>query len=523
MKQAQNTLTKLLRNTHAAIACGLLGAVIVTLASSTAAHAAQATMLSATYIRGATVYSPLQFLPTYQNSLGQPITQAGAESIISAIEAMYARDGYSRPEMQLDIAQLQYGILGIDIFETQITQVIVAGEPGPYRDRLTELASELRAQHPTRPQTIQDVLRRMRRLPGLLVEANFQRDTTARNAYVLKVDTEFDLIATKLRVTNRGTRDVGRNFLIGESVANGLWGRDLKVGLLFGLAQQTQEFRGAGIFMDTAWDSSDTRSTLLGFRSYSSPTEHPVNMDVDYRHDRVTAGISHRWQSQGSWELTSAATVELDDMFIEFNGAEYQSDRLRIVDLGQTVSHSSNTAQYVAMFTVRQGVDGLGAGFHTIGSGGSRPNDFNSLRLQFIRLARLGKLWLWRIDALGQYSKDVLADRERFKIGGDRLGRGFEVPAIAGDQGMGGKLELRRELPGLSSRVGELSVYSSYDIGMTRTNDQAINESAATAGLGMTLQGKRTSGYLELARPLTRADVDGRRTTTLFVDLSVNF
>jgi hemolysin activation/secretion protein len=41
-----------------------------------------------------------------------------------------------------------------------------------------------------------------------------------------------------------------------------------------------------------------------------------------------------------------------------------------------------------------------------------------------------------RIDALSQQTAYTLPYGERFKIGGDRLGRGFEVAEIAGDQGM---------------------------------------------------------------------------------------
>jgi hypothetical protein len=34
--------------------------------------------------------------------------------------------------------------------------------------------------------------------------------------------------------------------------------------------------------------------------------------------------------------------------------------------------------------------------------------------------------------------------RQRFKIGGDRLGRSYEVAEIAGDQGIGAKVEVRQ-------------------------------------------------------------------------------
>ena len=47
-----------------------------------------------------------------------------------------------------------------------------------------------------------------------------------------------------------------------------------------------------------------------------------------------------------------------------------------------------------------------------------------------------------RLDALAQQTPHTLPYGERFKIGGDRLGRGFEVTEIAGDQGLGAKVEV---------------------------------------------------------------------------------
>ena len=78
----------------------------------------------------------------------------------------------------------------------------------------------------------------------------------------------------------------------------------------------------------------------------------------------------------------------------------------------------------------------------------------------------------------------VLPDSERFKIGGDRLGRGFEVAEIAGDSGLGAKLELRRDLMNTESFIGRLSAYGFYDIGAAWKQDQPGRESAATAGSG---------------------------------------
>lgn len=59
-----------------------------------------------------------------------------------------------------------------------------------------------------------------------------------------------------------------------------------------------------------------------------------------------------------------------------------------------------------------------------------------------------------RIDALSRTSAYVLPYGERFKIGGERLGRGFEVAEIAGDQGIGAKSEGRSSLLRAPSSLG---------------------------------------------------------------------
>jgi hemolysin activation/secretion protein len=117
----------------------------------------------------------------------------------------------------------------------------------------------------------------------------------------------------------------------------------------------------------------------------------------------------------------------------------------------------------------------------------------------------------------------VLPDSERFKIGGDRLGRGFEVPEIAGDRGLGGKLELRRDLKNTESFAGRLSTYGFYDVGAAWKQDRPGRASAATGGIGLALQGAELTGYLELASPLSGSDIEGRREASLFAELSYRF
>ncbi len=118
----------------------------------------------------------------------------------------------------------------------------------------------------------------------------------------------------------------------------------------------------------------------------------------------------------------------------------------------------------------------------------------------------------------------MLPDSERFKIGGDRLGRGFEVAEIAGDRGLGGKIELRRDLLNTEGMFGRLSTYGFYDIGAAWKQDHA----------GPRVGGHRRNRFrpagldahraiCEVAAPLTGPDIEGKNDASVFAELSYRF
>jgi hemolysin activation/secretion protein len=152
-----------------------------------------------------------------------------------------------------------------------------------------------------------------------------------------------------------------------------------------------------------------------------------------------------------------------------------------------------------------------------------RRADFTATRFTFARISRFGESWSVRLDALGQQTSHVLPYGERFKIGGDRLGRGFEVAEIAGDEGFGAKVELRRDLDNAPPALRGASLYGFYDIGAVFKHDVPGRESAATSGVGFAIQRNRVSSLVELAKPLTHPDVEGRKDLALFAELSLSF
>jgi len=500
-------------------------AALSIMTATASAQTAEPQLLTTAVIQGSTAYSPAELFESYRDQLGKPVTRDSARAIVTGLQEMYARDGYSKPELALDGDLAARGILQIEVFEPHITAVKVSGDAGPHAETLAAATEELRQRRPLRREEMQEALRHLRELPGLAVTANTRRDEAVRNGYELLVDASFQPVDATLRLTNRGTDEIGPVFALGQFVANGLLGLEEKIGVLTATATEYDEFHGGGLFVDTPTGLHETRAMLMAFRSASNPTEAGGDIDDRYMRDRAFLKVTHRLDGAARLHWTAYGQLELEDLEIAQDGAEVRDDQLRILTLGTRLGwRSGDAVQHSATIDALKGLDALGAGLHAEDLAlDERRVDFTALKLQYMMQVPFAEHWSVRLDVLGQYSNDVLPDSQRFKIGGDRLGRGFEVAEIAGDSGAGGKIELRRGLASALPVVGKTSAYAFYDIGAAWKSNDPARESAATAGLGLGMSGKHVSGSVEVATPLTGTDIEGSDATSVFGELTLRF
>jgi hemolysin activation/secretion protein len=509
---------------HGLIAAPLVGIITALLAVITAPALAAAPNLVSVVIRGSSVYDAPTLYSVYREQLGKPITQDGARAIVGALAAKYESDGYSRPQLRVDDGLLQAGVLRVDVFEPRISEVRISGDPGPHLARLESLGSRLQMDGPVRQARMQTALRQMRALPGLTVAASTAQDAVGPNVYRLEVDTAFEPVSGVVRLSNRGTDEAGPNFVLGQLVANGLLGGQTNIGAMFGAATDYEEFHGLGVLANVGLGSAGARMAFSAFRSRSDPHEPVVDRDDFYLRDRVAAGFVRPLASFETGVLSLSAGLDLDDLAISRAGALLRDERLRMLRVGSSWNwRSGATVQYAGSVDLVKGLDALGSGLDAFDlADDPRRADFALSRLTFTRLARFGERWSVRLDVLAQQSSYVLPYGERFKIGGERLGRGFEVAEIAGDQGIGAKIEGRSRLLRAPAALGSVSIYGFYDAGAVWKQDTRGRESAATGGFGFATQGARVSGTLELAQPLTHPDVEGRKELTLFAELAIS-
>jgi hemolysin activation/secretion protein len=515
------------------IAAGLSGgfsaaatdAPLLTTVAVPAAPAKQpAPTLTTVLISGSTIYSTPRLFAAYRDQLGSSINRENARAIVAALTDLYVHDGYLKPEIVLDDSMTGRGVLRAQVFEAQVTRVVYEGDDGRFRGALARIGDGLANSRPLRKDDVPAALRRMRELAGVAVTASTRRDPNTRNAFELVVDSDYSPVDGVVRMNNRGTDQVGPLFMLGQVFANGLLGREEKIGLIFAAATDHDEYLGGGLYLDTPLGATGTRANALLFSSHSAPNEAPVNLSDEYTRARATFKLTRPLRQEPAYSLSGSLGLEADDLTIERDGAAIREDRLRIAEAGLRGGVRAGAMQFSASLQARKGFDSFGGGLQATGfAADARRADFLLTQLSASAYRRFAERWSLRFDLFAQHSGYVLPDSERFKIGGDRLGRGFEVAEIAGDRGLGGKLELRRDLLNTESFAGRLSAYGFYDIGSAWKQDRPGHESAATSGVGLALQGAALTGYLEVAAPLSGPDIEGQRHASVFGELSYRF
>lgn len=488
-----------------------------------AALASSQPPLASVVIRGSTVYTAAGLFDTYRDHVGRPITRELAESIAAALVERYRNDGHPRPQIRVADGLTDAGVLRLQVFEARILDVAVDGDPGPYRAALERLGAQVGSGDQVRQEQLHALLRRMRALPGLTVSSRTEPHGAQPNAYRLDLDTRFDRVTGTVQLTNRGTKEIGPNFILGQVVGNGLFGGRASVGLLFGGATDRDEYRGLGALTSVALTDGGLRARLTGFRSRAQPSGRFAGADVKFLRDRVTLKLDKPLTLASVPAASVSAALEFENLAIERATVALRDERLRVLELGFRMHGGTPGAtQSATTLELVKGLGGFGSGLDARDIANDlRREDFLLVRFDFTRLAHLGESWSWRIDTLAQQTNYTLPYSRRFKIGGERLGRGYEVAAVAGDQGVGAKVELQRHLKVAPAALERATAYTFYDIGAAWRHDAPGRESAATAGVGLRIRTQRTSTSIEATQPLTNADASGRREASVFVEATV--
>lgn len=478
--------------------------------------------LETAVIQNSSAYGPAALFDIYKDHLGRTVTENTAKSIAESMQQKYLADGFSRPGYKISDRGLLTGIVRIQITEAHLSKVEFSGDQGPYQQRLESIFGYLPSGNSLRPEEIRDAVRRARRLPGLDVSVSTRADTELSGGIVLEVDSTYKLVEGSVKLSNRGTEEIGRNLLFAKVVANGLLGRENTSGLFVTSAEDRETYSGVGVFANTPVGSRDTAALFQA--SVTSLQIETEGVLLDQDRERYLLKLTHPVLRRPDFEVSVWGGLDYDNLDVLQDGAMSREDRLRSIESGLAVQWRNKHNLTLLTFDLEQGLNGLGSRLDNfLDPDDPRQRDFTIARLRYVRLSKLSEFWSLRWDGFAQSSAQVVPSIKRFKVGGNRIGRGFEAAAISGDSGIGAKAELKRRLSNSLSWLGSTDLYGFYDVGTAWRNDLSDRGSASSTGFGLASSGSRLTGYLELAKPLRHTDADGRKDASIFVEVSLRF
>lgn len=473
-------------------------------------------------VQNSSVYGAPELFSVYRQQLGKPVTGTTALSIAESLQQKYVDDGYSRPGFTIHDPGTTTGIARIRVVEAKISKVEITGNAGPHRQRLESLVAGLDSDSSLRPNDVRDALRRARRLPGLEVNIATEPDDAGQGSYLLAVDSAFKPLEGSVTVSNRGTHDIGRNLATARVVYNGLLGSENASGIFVTTAGNSDDYRGGGLFSSHA--IGDRGTSLQVQAAVTSLDIESQGTPLQQRRERYLLKFSrplHEWHDS---RLVFTGGLEIENVDLARDSSPSREDRLRSLESGVAFGWRAGTRQQLLGLDIEQGLNGFGSRIDNFLSPEiGQDTDFTIARLKYVHLVPINDSWALRWDSVGQHSPDVLPSIKRFKIGGGRIGRGFEAAAASGDRGVAAKIEMRRRMADTLSWLQRADLYSYFDLGTAWRNDEPDRASASSTGLGISVSATRVSGYFEIAKPLTHADVDGRDDTGIFAELTWKF
>ena len=465
-------------------------------------------------LEGITVYPADSWGADYSRLLGREVSLVEIYGFANALTTRYRNDGYILSQVVVPAQTVEQGYVRLQVVEGYVADVRFEGDPAS--PLLKSYAERVQAERPLTAATLERALLLMNDLPGSFARALLVPSPTQQGAADLVVQVTAQRFTGGIAIDNRGGRSLGPLRATLDLEQRGLLGWGERTGVRF-VAAEKNELKYLSLSHDQAVGRDGTRFSLAWNRVRSRPDTGSsfIPLDLETDSDSGALTMSHPFVRSRNENLGLRGSLTGHNGSTVLFGQPDTEDRLRTLRLGLTYD-LADIWRGVNIFDIElaRGVEALGssrAGDADLSRANGKPA-FTKLGLYVARLQSLAPGWpRWSllVAASGQLSFDDLLAPELFSFGGEQFGRGYDPSELVGDHGAALKLELRYTLSSEGGFAAGATVYGFYDAGVVRQRSPGAGvpaqQSATSAGLGVRFDiGQPLTGYLELAKPLTR-------------------
>jgi len=498
-------------------------------------------------ISGATVYTPDELLPLFENLTGQETSVAEIYKIAAKLTAKYRNDGYVLARAIVPPQDVTPGHVSLQVVEGRLNDIILVGDPALKQSNLVNsYAERLRSEGPFNALDVEQYLLLINDLPGVTAQSTLKPAAVVGESdlVIQLVHHDFD---AEVNYNNWGTRFLGPRQVEGTATFNNVLPQ--LTSTLFGDGAFHDRLRVRGIqTTDLEELSFIDASYLLPLNKYGTSLEGSIYRGLSQPGLGLDALDIESYSSGWSLTLrqplkrTRAATHNLFGAFdwkdtdVTAAGNTTSEDKLRVLRAGIDGTVADKLAGInVYRLELSQGLGILGASERDNPLASRQrgvPDSFFKTKLDLARLQRLNDSINLLVSGSGQFSSHALLAAEEFGVGGENYGRGYDNSEIIGDQGFAVKAELQYNFELNEKYLDHWQLFFFQDFGAVWNKDLGFGDEGgaqtlASNGFGARFDvGKTMTFDFTFANPTTR-DVNSQgesgRNPTVFVRLRKRF
>lgn len=459
---------------------------------------------------GMTQYAQADIAPLYEEYAGKQVPLSVVFEIAGALQRRYREDGFLLARVVVPQQSVTDGIYKLQVVEGYIESVVVEGDAGAVMQRVEQYLQRVVGIRPIDSATLERYLLLANDLPGVSVAGLLQQGTDNVGSASLVVRAQrksFDAVAW---VNNRGSRFTGRSRAALAVAANSFLATGERTEILLSHTVTSQEQQYAQLrHQQSVGDDGLTWDIVASFGN-SEPGLTLEPLDAETRSSFVGAGLRYPVVRSRKANLWLSGGFDVISSVVELVNTEQSDDDLRVLHADVSYDFADPLGGRSQLdFGIRQGLSAFGA---------SRDNDTTNSRpdgdSQFA-LVQAGASSYQRffgdfglaLELTGQLAFNTLLADEEFRVGGERVGRGYDPSELAGEHGVGWSSELQFTRSSPLDWLDRYQLYGYYDFGVVWNDDggATARDSLASVGAGVRTQlFKNLSLELEVAQPLTR-------------------
>ena len=409
------------------------------------------------------------------------------QSALLAIEAVYAKHGFSAMKAVLPEQEADAGVFRIQVIEAKLSKVKVTGNSYFSEENIRNSAPDL---------VIGESPNLLKVAKSLRVAnenfAKYTRVVISKAQGTGEVEAELKVQDGKpyrfaVSLDNTGTKPTGRQRLGFVFQHANLFDRDHAMAAqfttspehedqvkIFGLSYRIPIYSTADT-IDISAGHSDVSSgnvtTTAGvfgisgsgdFASVTYNHQLPLWRDIE---QKISLGLN--WRYYGSNVTFNDQDVGIPDLT--------SAPAVLTYTMGQTQNERKWQASLSAVYNLSSGDKGDKEAYNQPLARPGADSHFKQLRYQFAYASPISSLWNVSAELSGQHTDDMLISGEKYGVGGAGSVRGFDMREVNGDKGFRGSVEfttMPREINKSARIVGALFT----DYGYAELNNPAPGE-----------------------------------------------